>query len=83
MKLLGQCAAHIQIFLQVQVGQVDPCPPAALGGQVGLTGPTVQAVPFDPLDLSALDPLQSLSGKNTTPVLEIHTATQVGWRFSD
>lgn len=62
---------------------MDLCPPAAPGAQVGLTDPTVQAVPLDLLDLSALDPLLSLSGKNTTSVLAMHTPVQVGWRLSD
>lgn len=67
-KLLAKCISHIQIFLQVQVGQEDQYSPAALGGQVGLTDPAVQAVLLGLLDLSALDLLLSLSGKKTTPV---------------
>lgn len=69
---------HIQIFPRVQVGQEDRCLPAALGGQMGLIDPAVQVVPLDLPDLSALDPLLSLSGKNTTPVLAVHAKFQVG-----
>lgn len=77
-KSIAQSVAHIQIFLQVQVGQVDLCPPLTLEVQVGLCDQSVQAVPFDLLDLSALVPLLTLSGKNTTLVLVIHTTIQDG-----
>ena len=73
---LAKSVSHIQIFLRVQAGQEGQSLPVALGGQVGLTDLTVQAAPLDLLALSALDPLLSLSGKNTL-VLEIQTLIQV------
>lgn len=69
--MLVQYKAHVHIFLQVQVGQGGPYLPATLGGLVGLTDLAVQVVQLDLLDLSAPDPLLSLSGKDTTPVLVI------------
>lgn len=75
LKVSAQCVAHIQIFLQVQVGQVNLCPPSALGAQVGLTDPTVQAVPFDLVDPSVPGPLLTLSGK-IPPQLAIHTVVK-------
>lgn len=70
--------AHVQIFLKLQVGQVDLCSLLTLEVPGALTGRTVQVVPFDLLALSALVPLLTLSGKNTMLVLAKHAAIQHG-----
>lgn len=60
---------------------VDLAPLSVPGLQVGLTGQDVQAVPSDPLDLSVLVPLLTLSGKNTTSALAKHNKS--GWGYGD
>lgn len=74
--------AHVQIFLQVQAGQGGQGPPASPGGRVFPTALAVQAAQLDLLDLSAPDPLLSLSGKNTTTTLAIQAIIPVAERYA-
>lgn len=82
-ELLVGCKSHVHIVLQVQVGQGGRHLPAVPGGRVSPTDPAVRVVRLDLLDLSAPDPLLSLSGKNTTPVLVIPIIILVSLRQSN
>lgn len=62
------------------MGLGDLAPPSIPGLQVGLTGQDVQVVPADPLDLSVLVPLLTLSGENTTSALAKRDKS--GWSYS-
>lgn len=75
--------AHVQIFLKLQVGQVDPRSLLTLEVLGALTGPTVQVVPFDRLALLAPVPLLTLSGKKTMLVLAKHATVATAWSYSD
>lgn len=74
-------SAHIQTCQPVRVGLVDLAPLSIPALQVGPTGQDVQVVPFDPDDLSALVPLLTLSGENTTSALAKRGKS--GWSNND
>lgn len=75
--------SNVQVFFQVQVGQEGRCPLAILGGQVGLTDLVDLVVLLDLRALSGLDPLISLSSKNTTLMLETYSYLKVVWSNTD
>lgn len=74
-------SAHIQTCQQVPVGLVGLALLSSPALQVSLTGQDVQVVPSDPLDLSVLVPLLTLSGENTTSALAKRNKS--GWSSND